>query len=176
MRCVLNLLAALAVSRTGRNFGIITGMKLRRILLIVVLVGGFLYVTTHLPRGIFPSLGHFASAKRVELAAGTDRGAPRQLRLRGAEQHHGVPQGAARGGQHHLQGRGLRLLLWRGAGAGPGLGFRARPPGTHPHQLPRGAGATATGGHALEPASIRRAWWEWTARTIWPSSRLRRRT
>ena len=35
-------------------------MKLRRILLIVVLVGGFWWITSHLPQGFNPSLGRFS--------------------------------------------------------------------------------------------------------------------
>ena len=35
-------------------------MKLRRLILIVLLVGGFWYVTTHLAPGLLPSWGHFA--------------------------------------------------------------------------------------------------------------------
>ena len=35
-------------------------MKLRRLLLIVVLVGGFWWITSHLPQGLNPMLGHFS--------------------------------------------------------------------------------------------------------------------
>jgi hypothetical protein len=103
-------------------------MRLTRILIIVLLLlGGFWFVTTHFPLGFFaghPTLiGSDGSNSPLELTEA--HAAPAY----DAEEQNNIAiykESPALGGQHYLHHPGLRLLLWNGAAAGPGFGLHPR--------------------------------------------------
>ena len=115
-------------------------MKLRPVLLVLLILSGFYYVTTHSSATGERSLAASRRAPRLPtrplppLVTGPTRQLPAhrgrrraRLRYRRAAEHRRLQKGPALRRQHHLHRRRLRLLLRPGPAAGPGLRLHPRP-------------------------------------------------
>ncbi len=157
-------------------------MKLRRLFLVVLLVGGFWYLTSHLPSKLSDvSLSHFslvgAEGSRSPLELTEAQAAP-AYDAGEAEQYCRLQAGAAVGGEHHFKAGGLQLLLRRSAAGGAGFGIHSRQGRPRADQLPRGRGRQSRhrGDAEQQEPHTRPRWSAPTRCTTWRCCRSMRPT
>ena len=139
-------------------------MKLRPVLLVLLILCGFYFLTTRwLPSGAMAGLMHHTpnNLGGTTTPSSSPRFLPHRsqrrsrLRHRRAPEHRRLQESPPVGRKHHQhRSRLLRLLLAPSPPAGPGLRLHHRQPGPYPHQLPRHRRRPDRRGHALEQEEV----------------------